>query len=237
MIPNIKIPFINNRSPSPTGTVINPSVIARQNILTSADVKKDPTYIKICESVEKLILNGVPIMGQGYCISVSDVVQNFLIQNGVPCRLVEVQVSIQDKATGHIEIVGFDNQNKKFEFNNDSEIDTHVVVVTETEFPFLIDASIAHLLPKKGTEVIVDVVNGTKDKDLAVLNFDKQILIYQEKTKTKIPRLHQSSIINRIATDQRIFKEIGILKKLNYIGIGLSLFALINVLLKLTGNW
>jgi hypothetical protein len=236
MIPNIKIPFINNRNPSPVGTVINPSVIARQNILTSADVKKDPTYIKICGLIEKLILNGVPIMGQGYCISVSDVVQNFLMQSGIPCRLVEVQVSIQDKATGHIEIVGFDNPSKTFEFNIDSTIDTHVIVVTETEIPFLIDCSIAHLLPKKSTEVIVDVINGTKNKDLAILNFDKQIVTYQEKKKTKIPRLHQSSIINRIATDQRIFKEIGILKKLNYIGIGLSLFAVINVMLKVI-NW
>jgi hypothetical protein len=42
-------------------------------------------------------------------------------------------------------------------------------------------------------------------------------------------------VIDRIVTDQKIFSDITLLKKLNYIGIALSLFAAINVIGKILG--
>lgn len=48
-----------------------------------------------------------------------------------------------------------------------------------------------------------------------------------------MPFTHQTSVIDRIVTDQRIFSDIRLLKRLNYIGITLSVFAAINVIGKM----
>ena len=221
------IPFINNKNVKTVGTHSDPSTVLKQNILTShPELKDDVEYRKIVSLVEKLIQSGVPMMGQGYCISVSDVVMNILTQNNIKCKMIEVQASFQDKATGTVKLIGYDSLRDRV-----TDIDTHVVVVTETKVPMLIDCSIGHLLPKRGSEVIVDSLNSEKGKDLAVLNFEKQLIVYQEKRNSKIPLLHQSSIINRIETDKKIFDNIKLLKTLNFIGIGLGVLAIINQLI------
>ena len=93
----------------------------------------------------------------------------------------------------------------------------------------LIDVSIGHKLPKQ-YRVVVDVVGGSKQA-LANIAHEDVTLTYEEKQTNNIPLIHQRSIVDRIATDAKIFEDMRILKILNYVGIAVSGFAIINTIL------
>lgn len=230
----IKIPFINDREvPKPVyGRINNAGTMARTNIITTDnDLKNTETYKKTVVEIEKIIMSGLPILGQGLCISVSDVIMQILRNVGITCQMIEVQASIKNKIKNTVELLGYDDNLA----NRPVSVDTHVVVLVSGEINFFIDGSIGHLLPKQNGEVIIDKVIGKEE--FAIIDNDKIFIVYQIKPKSKLPSIHQNSIINRIETDKEIFKNISLLKKLNYIGITLSLFAVINVLLKAFGFW
>jgi len=206
-----------------------------KTIITTSDVLKETTdYKKVKDVVERLIVSGITRMGEGYCISVSDILFNFLNQAGIKCHLMEVQLSAVDNINDHTYMVGFNTANHEQSYLNTQ---THVVVVTDTTIPMIIDMSIAHRLPQ-GFQCIVDKATNEGDKVICKLEAHGWSYIYQEKkTLIGVPMLHQISILERISTDRKIFGEMKVLKTLNYIGIALSVFAAINVLGKLLLDW
>lgn len=200
------------------------------DIITTSDIIKETNDYKIVHSIiTDLIESGLTKMGQGYCISVSDIIFNQLNQKGIKCHLVEVQMSCEDHQGNKSYMVGFDTV---FQQNSHTKVNTHVVVVTDTEIPMLVDMSISHRLPGTNQAVIEKAIN-KGDRVMCKFEKDGWSYIYQEKRSgIGIPQLHQISILERISTDKKIFKEIKDLKALNLIGICLSIFALVNVLLK-----
>ena len=206
-----------------------------KTIITTSDVLKETEdYKKVKEVVERLIVSGISRMGEGYCISVSDILFNFLSQAGIKCHLIEVQMSAVDHTTDHTYMVGFNTSTQENTYRN---IQTHVVVVTETTIPMIIDLSIAHRLPRD-YQCIIDKATNEGDKVVCKIDYSQWTYIYQEKkTQVGVPMLHQISILDRITTDRKIFSEIKTLKTLNYIGIILSVFAALNVLAKLFVDW
>jgi hypothetical protein len=201
---------------------------------TSSEVSdSDKTYNTIASVLTKLSRHGVLVMGVGNCISMSDIVKTALKHKGIESRLVEVSATFTyySHQPSSLRFVGFD------EITNPGEIDTHVVIVTETSPSYLIDASIMHYLPQ-GVPVLVEPIDKKLVNDRRTLiesDFqDHQIKVtYLQKRKQIVPALHQESIIERIKTDEKIFKSIDFLTKLNYIGIVLGLFALVNVVIKI----
>jgi hypothetical protein len=200
---------------------------------TDPTLLNNPDYQRISKVLFRLIQSGVTQMGQGWCISMSDTVYTLLKQQGINSRLVECQLIVtvmaEDQTTPLVRIVGADASQ-----SIDGGVSTHVVVITETTPPMIIDASIGHLLPDAA--VLVDRCGEPRSDrifgDFQQPNFH---ITYQEKLQPKVPLVHQTSVIDRIVTDQRIFSEIRMLKTLNYIGIGLSMFAAINVIGKMLG--
>lgn len=195
--------------------------------------QSDKTYSTIASVLTKLSRHGVIVMGVGNCISMSDIVRTALKHKGIESRLVEVSATftLYDKQPSALRFIGFD------EVTNPGEIDTHVVIITETETPYLIDASIMHYLPT-GVPVLVEPIVKKFTNDPRILidsDFqDYKIKVtYLQKRKQSVPVLHQESIIERIQTDEKIFKSIDYLTKLNYVGIVLGIFALINVVVKI----
>lgn len=203
---------------------------AKTAIITNdQEIQQTKDYVKIKEIVSRLVESGLTKMGEGYCISVSDILYNLLSQAGIKCHLIECQLSIVDQKTQSTHLIGF---NTAFQQNSHSRVSTHVVVVTDTEIPIMIDASIAHKLPS-GMQAIIDRFSDQGSKVFAEVEKDGFTLIYQEKKEgIGIPQLHQISILERINTDKKIFEEIKLLKILNYIGIFLSSFAMINIITK-----
>jgi len=198
-------------------------------ITTDEALKNTNDYKKVSQIIEDLLITGLAKMGEGYCISVSDIIYNILSQSKIKCHLMEVQLSIVNNDTKETRMVGFDTS---YHQNSHEKVNTHVVVVTDTEIPMIIDMSIAHRLPS-GKQCIIETATDVGDKVLSTFEYSNVGFIYQEKKQgIGIPSLHQVSILDRIATDQKIFQEVKQLKMLNFIGIGVSIFALINVLLK-----
>lgn len=199
-------------------------------ITTHEDIIETSDYHKVKTIINRLIESGITRMGEGYCISVSDIIFNLLTQNGIKCHLMEVKLSIVDQQTTFAEMIGHDTA---FTQNSHHKVSTHVVVVTDTEIPMLIDASIAHKLPRNH-QVIIEKAENLGSKTLCNFECEGFGFLYQEKIDgIGIPQLHQISILDRMGTDKRIFDTMVQLKKLNYVGIGISVFAVLNVI----ANW
>lgn len=213
-----------------TNSIFSASARSQSTIITDCEeLKQTQDYKTVVNIINKLISTGLSKMGEGYCISVSDIIYNILSQNKIKCHLLEVQLSVVNKITEETHMVGYETS---YHQNSAQKVSTHVVVITDTEIPMLIDMSIAHRLPD-GYQAIVAKAQDVGSKVLTAFDFKDFGFIYQEKkTGIGIPSLHQVSILDRIATDQKIFEEVKHLKYLNYIGISVSIFALINVLLK-----
>lgn len=193
-------------------------------IATSSEkLKTTKDYETVTKLISRLIESGVVFMGQGYCISMSDILYTLLMQHDIKCRMVECQLAITHKKDDAIWLIGFDNQ-KSGQLKN--EVDTHVVIVTDTEIPMLIDLSISHKLPD-GMNAIIDEVELKDNKVIATINHPDVSLIYQEREKFKLPLLHQTSIVDRIKTDKKIFKDIRVLMALVVFAITVSSLNLI----------
>lgn len=189
---------------------------------------------KVRDVVNNLVATGVSKMGEGYCISVSDILFNMLTHKGIKCHLFEVQLSIVNKTDGTSYMVGY---NTTYTQNSHTQVQTHVVVITDTDIPMLIDLSIAHRLPN-GMQALILKAETLGSKVIADFIYSDWGFIYQEKKHgIGIPHLHQISILDRIATDQKIFRTLEGLKRLNYLGIILSTFAALNVIGKLLIDW
>jgi hypothetical protein len=137
--------------------------------------------------------------------------------------MVECQLAITHKKDDAIWLIGFDNQ-KSGDLRN--EVDTHVVIVTDTEIPMLIDLSISHKLPED-MNAIIDAVELSDNKVIATINHPGVSLIYQERERFKLPLLHQTSIVDRIKTDKKIFKDMKFLMSLVIFSVCVSSINLI----------
>jgi hypothetical protein len=231
-----KIPFISNFVNRSQDSISNINKQASKNsaakiLTTKPELAEQDEYRKIFEIVTTLINSNATLMGQGFCFSMSDVVYTMLLQAGIKSRIIECQVNIQDKVSKSTTAIGFNMGGV-----NPDHYDTHVIVLTETEIPLLIDLSISHRLPDP-YQAVVEPADVYENRVICHIVNNVVDLVYQEKEKFTIPFLHQTSILNRIETDRKIFKDIEVLKRLNYISIFLSLFAAINVLLKIFEVW
>lgn len=199
-----------------------------------SNVKNDETYKIIVELLSDLVKGGAVTLGTGYCLSMADMIRTALKHRGIDSKLVDCQAtfSYDGKLVKGNMFIGYPN------VVNPGEIDTHVVVVTSTNPSYLIDASVSNKLPT-GTYAVIEPIKFNSDNQLTLVNstyekYDLKIT-YQQKKLQSASYQHQKSIIERIEMDKKITDDIQLLKTLNYIGIGLSTFAFINVVAKIFG--
>jgi len=172
-------------------------------------------YFKIIRGlVEGLHKSGMLEAGSGYCLSMSDIVLKLLHKEGIKSRLIECNLMVTLKDPPGMYLMGYPG----FSGNNyDSEkmMQTHIVCVTETEIPILIDLSISHI-DKKIDYICAPILNNFDHTNLAEYDFETSTWTYTEKRDTDIelPKLHQKSILDRIRTDQKVDKEINFIKTL-----------------------
>jgi hypothetical protein len=187
-------------------------------ITTSDTLRKTKDYENVATIVYKLVESGVTFAAKGYCISMSDIVYTLLKQNNIPCKIVECHLSLTNKIDSKFYVMGFDGLKEDL-----NKADTHIVVVTETEIPMIIDVSIAHLLPNN-IQGVIDVLEDDPHGGIfANINTEHVALTYQKKKEHSIPMLHQRSIVDRIQTDVNIFKNLKLLKIMISIAIVVSL--------------
>jgi len=192
-------------------------------ILSSMDDKIHTSESKtIFNTVNRMIDSGLVSAGSGHCISMCDIIKSQLSLQNIESKIVEVSLTIgyfesQPPTFKHI---GFDGLKAK-----NSEIDTHVVLVTSTNPPILIDASISHILPYGKLALIEKLpVNSIIDnEDICFDHSSHKIkFVYKEKKNQKVPLTHQISIIERINTDKKIFDNLKFLKVLIILALVIS---------------
>lgn len=177
-------------------------------LLTSLDVNKLPFKTKKAYKIlQRMCQNGIIHAGNGWCVSMSDIIQQQLEAVGITSHMLEVDLRIQYQDESNPVLVGHDNPDKHID-----EYDTHVVVIADCEHPFLIDASISKFLPY-GKLAVFEPIPEIGTNYFFDFKSDEIALTYRTKALQKVPMTHNSSIINRIKTDEKVRTDIN---KLGY---------------------
>jgi hypothetical protein len=186
-------------------------------------VRKSPQFHKIIELLNKLEQGGILGRLSGNCVTASDMVQTMLAQVGIESEVVECQACIyrQGEAVEFF-FIGYDDTAFA------GQVDTHLIVVTKTQLPVLIDVSIGHLLPNEHPYIVEAVQNTTDPNTISEYEYSNFKITYQKKKNIRVPHLHQKTLLSRFADET---KTKAMLKKLGWvvwagIALGLLNFAL-----------
>lgn len=197
------------------------------NLSDNTKILALPEYKKIVNIINNLLETGTVQKLQGNCISAAELVCSLLDGVGISSKIIECQCAITRKKNEKVDLffIGFDNVGFK------GELDTHLVVVTETEVPILIDISIGNFLPSNNPVVIDECFITKPNASLfADISFENYNLKYSLKKTVKIPGLHQKNIFERMEFEKSMERSIKFLKIACITAISLSA---INFLL----NW
>lgn len=173
--------------------------------------------------VNELWKDGIVQRGHGRCIAISDVVQKLLLHYGIQSYLQECSLLIKRKDVDDLILIGYPGAEA---FDSVEEVKTHVVCITKTKKPILIDLSIINFAP--GVPYVCEYIDGNG----MVEKFDYRhaTFFYSKKYETQqLPELHERSIVSRIKTDNQIFANI------KYIKLGLLVVALMSSVNMLRG--
>jgi hypothetical protein len=164
------------------------------------------------------------------CISACDIIQNMLMFYGIPSKIVECQaIAIKETPTfKDFSFVGFNEIDK-----HPHTVDSHVVVVTQTEPPIMIDAAVGHLLPADKQIVVAELVSVDPDL-IAEVKIDEVKFQYLPKKTIRLPGLHQKNLVDRMKSDMRLSETIDTLKVMVYLSVGLSV---VNMMFNISILW
>lgn len=220
-------PFItaNNKAiaTGPTVALVTP--------VTNCANSTDEAFKKINRVLNDLAGAGSLFMGAGYCVAMCDLLHTILLHHGIKSHIVEVTLTIsynQSQDDRSTLAIGFDNTTG----SSSNSVETHVVLVTQTDKPFLIDPSISHKLPH-GKGAVVAYCGLPVDKfalDFVDIEHDLR-LTYKQKETQKVPSAHQTSILNRIYKDISIENKLKLLTKL------ITVALIVSALNFIRGSW
>jgi len=165
---------------------------------------------------ENQILQRLP----GNCILAADLVQNMLYSEGVNSRPVEVQVifsKVNEQGDKFTHLLGYDNK-----FHTPYQHDTHVVVVTETDPPYLIDTSIGNILGNLEAVVIKEIEESKNDL-LCETVIEGCSVIYRVKKNIKLPFFHQRDVVDKLKQTVKIQRTLSFLKWFVIVAAGIGI--------------
>lgn len=175
------------------------------------EIEDKPYYKSIKRVVQIFEDTGLIFRSQGHCIGTSDLVRRLLLDSGIESSIVECSLSVLDRdPINKINFVGYDTNKSK---NHTHDIETHVICITKTETPILIDLTVQTSKIKYIVFPIVDELV-TNHENILTLDFGHCLWIYNKREINLLPGLHEKSIIDRIQTDYKIQKQINLLKKI-----------------------
>lgn len=174
-------------------------------------------YQKVMGVMEQLQATGTLERGYGYCLSMSDMLYTLLKQQGIKSRLVECKLTVTSQNPPFLHIVGADEpRNQQYGLT-----DTHVVLITETRIPMIVDASIGGITNGQ-QPYIVERVNGADVETIAEHTIGNITWLYTIKLNHRLPRIHEQSIIERLEMDRTVSKKLRWLKVLVAVALTIS---------------
>lgn len=186
---------------------------------TDSALIKTPQYHKIKECIDSLIKTHGAKSFYGNCVATCDIFQTILSQYGISTKIMECQacIVVEKDAGKNYKFVGYDN------YSYPGQIDTHTVLVTEGDKPVIIDLSLGHVLPPD-RPFIVERVKPSKEKDVITeLQFSNFQITYSEKKTVRLTSVHQKNLLQRIAVENNLQKEVSLLKLFIMAAVSLGL--------------
>jgi hypothetical protein len=169
-------------------------------------METDAELNKIKEIIKDLWDDGLIQRGSGHCVAMSDIIHKLLLHHGMESYLQECSLMIYKTNVDDLILVGYSLAEVNDSVN---QVKTHVVCITKTEKPILIDLSVYNFVD--GVPYICEYLD--TDSPVSKFNFPNGKFIYTKKyTNYQLPQLHERSITNRIQTDNKIFNNF---KKIN----------------------
>lgn len=212
---------------------IAPNVSVRIEEINDKFVPKPPKFIsdddelvaskdyqRVLKVVKKLWDTGVILRGGGYCYSMSDMAKTLLGQAGIKSSLVECKVTIMGNDPPTLTMIGHDGSMPIRDNPNPDEMDTHVVVVTDTEIPMVIDLSIGHI--QADIPYVIERATSPEPDIISKIDFKTSVWIYQRKESISVPSIHQQNILEKLRTDKQIKKDLAWMKVLIVVALIIS---------------
>jgi hypothetical protein len=165
----------------------------------------------------------------GNCIGISEILQHLLSEIGIQSRLIECKLLSTTQSGDQIKDFQFIGYNADHRLRDQGWVDTHVVVITETDIPQLIDLSIPHLL--KGRLWLHDAVNSVDPEIVSEYRLGEQHLIYSVKKNIRLLGMHQTTLIDRIDSERRVRQQL--INQRTWLW-ALAVFGVVNLLLNLS---
>jgi len=180
-------------------------------------------YFKIIKGVvDGLHKSGMTEAGSGYCLSMSDIVLKLLHKEGIKARLIECNLMVTLKNPPGLFLMGYPGFNQN-NYTADKMLQTHIVCITETEIPILIDASVSHI-DKSIPYICAPILKNYEHANISEYDFETSTWTYTEKEDTDIelPKLHQKSILDRIKKDTDIQRQINFIRNFIFVLFAIS---------------
>lgn len=193
-------------------------------------LENDIDYQAIRAVIKKMNESGLLEGAAGNCIGISEILQHLLGEIGINSRLIECKLLSTDRQGNAIRDFQFIGYNADHRLRDQGWVDTHVVLITETNIPQLIDLSVPHLL-KNGKKWVHDRVNSIDPEIVSEYHYGDQHLMYSVKKNIRLIGMHQTSLVDRIDSEQKIKKQI--LQQRHWL-IALILFGAINFALNIS---
>jgi hypothetical protein len=173
-------------------------------------LKSHPNFKNIESTLDRLCTDDVVQRLPGNCISACDILQNVLSFYDINSKILECQAMAvkENKDTKNFCFVGFSDLAKK-----DGVVDSHVVIITQTEPPIIIDASIGHLLPQKN-KILVKVLDNLDPDIIGKFEIEDVTITYHHKKNIRLPVIHQKNLVDRIQEHMNFDKKIKLVSKI-----------------------
>ena len=173
---------------------------------------KHPNVKNIIACLDRLCASNTIERLPGNCISACDIIQNMLTFYDIESKIIECQAMVikENHELKDFCFVGFSNVDATA-----GTVDSHVVVVTKTDPPVLIDASIGHLLPKDN-QILVKVLDNLDPTIIGHFQINDLDITYHHKKHIRLPSLHQKTLIDRFKDEQDIKTKYNAVTKILY---------------------
>lgn len=185
--------------------------------------KNTEYYKKIKHLIFNIETTGTLYRSSGHCIGVSDMVKKLLEESNINAKLLECNLAVLNSKDKAYDFVGYcDGTN----VDPQKEAPTHVVCVTETPVPFLIDLSV-YGFNKTINYVVFPLLDNfvEHEKNILTIKIDGTSWIYNYRKNDILVDLHEKNIIDRINKDIIIDKKINLINK---VLLCLSIIACLN---------
>lgn len=190
-----------------------------------SNVKETEYYKKVNQVVDNLYASGLISNGSGYCLSMSDIVYKLLYKEGIKSKLVECSLMITLKNPPGLFLMGYTGFHE-IDYDPENKMENHIVCITETEVPILIDTSISNI-DRKIKYICEPIESKCESANMCEFDFETSSWLYQQKPESELPDLHQKSIVDRINQDNQFKKQISFIQKFLIVLLGVSSLNLI----------